>query len=154
MSDSAFNVDEFLAEPHNVQVATNGPTVRTLSYQWEDGCFWIINGPWSKLLGRVQKDPKLALIVDVSDYDSGRVCNVMASGEAVITPYDIPRARRMLRRYHGPDEASWSTAPTDYTSFVRERGPPGAVWLMIKPKVLKAFNFSYASSPFAAKTSS
>ncbi len=60
---ATFDVDAFLAEPRQVQLATNGPTIRTLDYQWEDGCFWIVNGPWTKLLGRIQNDPKVVLIV-------------------------------------------------------------------------------------------
>jgi nitroimidazol reductase NimA-like FMN-containing flavoprotein (pyridoxamine 5'-phosphate oxidase superfamily) len=145
----SFDLNAFLAEPQTVRVATNGPTIRPLWYQWEDGCFWIINGPWAKLYHRILKDPKLALLIDVDERDRGRIYQVMVSGIAEITPYDIPRARRMLHRYLGPDEASWSTAPDDYPGYLREPGPPGAVWLKIKPTTLKTFNFSYVGGPFA-----
>jgi nitroimidazol reductase NimA-like FMN-containing flavoprotein (pyridoxamine 5'-phosphate oxidase superfamily) len=138
-----FDIDAFLAEPLTARVATNGPTVRPLWYHWEDGCFWIINGPWAKLYTRVQRDPAVSLVVDVYERDTGRVLQVIASGEVQITPYDIPRARRMLHRYLGPDEASWSTAPDDYPGYLREPGPPGAVWLKLTPKKLLPFNFSY-----------
>lgn len=144
MFGEPFDVDAFLAEPLTARVATNGPTVRPLWYHWEDGAFWIINGPWAKLFERVQKDPKIALVVDVYERDTGRVLQVMASGAVEITPYDIPRARRMLHRYLGPDEASWSTAPDDYPGYLREPGPPGAVWLKLVPRKLSPFNFSYA----------
>lgn len=151
MSDAGFDIDAFLAEPNIVRLATNGPTVRPLWYQWEEGCFWIINGPWSKMFARLQKDPKVALLVDIFEADTGRVYQVMASGDAVVTPYDIPRARRMLHRYLGPDESSWSTSPDDYPGYLREPGPPGAVWLKIKPTMLRGMNFSYAGSPYAPK---
>ena len=151
MVNACFDVDAFLAEPRQVQLATNGPTIRTLDYQWEEGCFWIVNGPWTKLLGRVQKDPAVALIVDTTDYGAGRIYQVIAYGDAEITPYDIPRARRMLNRYMGPDESRWSTSPTDYPGFLRNGGPPGAIWLKIKPKKMQVFNFSYTSGPYAAK---
>lgn len=150
MVDATFDVDAFLAERHSVRLATNGPTVRPLWYQWEEGSFWILNGPWAKLYGRIQKDPKVALIVDVSEYDTGRVYQVMAHGNAEICPYDIPRARRMITRYLGPDESSWSTSPDNYPAYLQEPGPPGAVWLKIKPAKLLTFNFSYENSPFAA----
>jgi hypothetical protein len=146
MFGPAFDVDAFLAEPQQVYVATNGPTVRPLWYQWEDGCFWMINGPWAKLYARLQKDPKVALMVDVYERDQGRVLQVMASGTVEFTPYDIPRARRMLHRYLGPDEASWSSAPDDYRGYLRDAGPPGAVWLKVKPASMKLFNFSYQKS--------
>lgn len=153
MSDAAFDVDAFLGEAHSVRVATNGPTLRPLWFQWEEGCFWVISGPWAKLFARIQNDPKLALLVDVEEHDRGRIYQVMAQGNAEITPYDIPRARRMLHRYLGPDEASWSTAPDNYPGYLQEPGPPGAVWLKIKPTSLKTFNFSYANGPYAAKGS-
>ena len=151
MKEATFDVEAFLAEPLPVRVATNGPTVRPLWYQWEEGCFWIINGPWAKMYHRLLKDPKIALIIDVNEFDTGRIYQVMASGDAEMTPYDIPRARRMLHRYLGPDEASWSTAPDNYPGYLATPGPPGAVWLKIKPKMFKAFNFSYATSQYAAK---
>ncbi|MET0984469.1 MAG: pyridoxamine 5'-phosphate oxidase family protein [Steroidobacteraceae bacterium] len=141
-----FDVDAFLAEPLTARVATNGPTVRPLWYQWEEGSFWMISGPWAKLFGRVQRDPEISLVVDVYEYDTGRVLQVIASGAAEITPYDIPRARRMLHRYLGPNEASWSTNPDDYPGYLRPPGPPGASWLKLKPRKLLPFNFSYQRS--------
>ena len=149
MSTAAFDVEVFLAEPNIVRLATNGPTIRPLWYQWEQGSFWIINGPWAKLFARLQLDRKVALMIDVGEYVTGRIYQVMAHGDAETMPYDIPRARRMLHRYLGSDEACWSKAPDDYSGYLREPGPPGAVWLKIKPKMFKLFNFSYASSPYA-----
>ena len=151
MSEATFDVDAFLAEPNTVYVAASGPSVRPLWYQWEDGCFWLISGPWAKLFSRLQKDPKLALMIDTTNHTTGRIYQVMVGGEAEMVPYDIPRARRMLHRYLGPDEASWSTAPDNYPGYLQAPGPPGAVWLKIKPKTFKAFNFSYANSAYAAK---
>lgn len=147
MTDTpSFDVDAYLAEPNQIFVATNGPTIRPLWYQWEDGCFWLITGPWAKLFARVQKDPKLALLVDTCDLKTGRILQVMASGTVEFTPYDIPRARRMLHRYLGTDEASWSSEPDDYRGYLRDDGPPGAVWLKIKPTTFKPFNFSYRNA--------
>lgn len=56
----------------------------------------------------------------------------------------------MLHRYPGPDESSWSRAPDDYPGFLREPGPPRAVWLKIEPTWLKTFNFSYGDGPYSA----
>lgn len=142
-----FDLDAFLAEPLIANLATNGPTVRPMDYQWEDGAFWIICGPWARLFERIKKDPMIALVIEVSEYDrGGRILQVMASGSVEITPYDIPRAHRMLTRYHGPDSGQWSTTPTDYPSYLREPGPEGAVWLKLKPRKLLTFNFSYVNS--------
>jgi hypothetical protein len=59
---SSFPVDEFLAQPLTARVATAGPTVRPAWYLWEDGAFWLLSGPWARLLGRVRQDPVLALV--------------------------------------------------------------------------------------------
>ena len=151
MSEYSFDLDAFLAEPRPCQLATNGPTIRTLDFLWEDGCFWIPSGPWAKLLDRVTKDPKVVLIVDTTEYSTGRIYQVVASGDMEVMPYDVARVRRMMTRYMGPDESKWSNSPTDYPGFVRDGGPPGAVLLKLKPKKLVANNFSYTRSPFAAK---
>jgi len=60
-----FDIDAFLAQPLTARVATNGPTVRPTWYLWEDQAFWILTGPWAKLLDRVRADPALALTVEV-----------------------------------------------------------------------------------------
>jgi nitroimidazol reductase NimA-like FMN-containing flavoprotein (pyridoxamine 5'-phosphate oxidase superfamily) len=137
-------VDAFLAEPITAQLATNGPTIRPIWYQWEDGAFWVISGPWAKLFTRVQSDPEIALCVDVGDFAGGRVMQVCAYGTVEVTQYDIERVRRMLHRYLGPDEASWSDSPDDYRAYLRDGGPPGAVLLRLAPRKLIALNFSYA----------
>jgi nitroimidazol reductase NimA-like FMN-containing flavoprotein (pyridoxamine 5'-phosphate oxidase superfamily) len=73
-----FDVDAFLAQPLTARVATNGPTVRPTWYLWEDRAFWILTGPWAKLLGRVTANPVLAVTVDVCDLATGLVRQVIA----------------------------------------------------------------------------
>lgn len=137
-------VDAFLATPITAQLATNGPTIRPMWYQWEGGAFWSITGPWAKLFARVQRDPQIAICVDVGDFDNGHVKQVCAYGDAELADYDVALARRMLHRYLGPDEDSWSDAPDDYRGYLRDGGPPGAKLLRLKPRKLIALDFSYA----------
>ena len=137
-------IEEFLAEPITAQLATNGPTIRSVWFEWQDGAFWIISGPWAKLFTRVQKDPKVALGIDYSDFEGGRVVQVNVYGEVEIRDCDVELVRRMLRRYLGDDEESWSDAPDDYRGYLRDGGPPGAVLLRLEPRKMMGFNFSYA----------
>jgi nitroimidazol reductase NimA-like FMN-containing flavoprotein (pyridoxamine 5'-phosphate oxidase superfamily) len=137
-------VDAFLAEPITAQLATNGPTIRPMWYQWEDGAFWIISGPWAKLFARVQRDPEVALCVDVGDFDTGNIKQVTAYGAVEVHDYDVDLVRRMLHRYLGPDEASWSDAPDDYRAYLAGDGPPGAKLLKLVPRKLIGLNFTYA----------
>jgi hypothetical protein len=141
---SAEEIDEFLAAPITAQLATNGPTIRPVWFQWEGGAFWLISGPWSKLFARVHSDPEVALCVDVGDFESGRVMQVCAYGSVDIRDYDVERVRRILHRYLGPDEESWSGSPDDYRGYLRDGGPPGAKLLRLEPRKLTALNLSYA----------
>ena len=138
-----FDVEAFLAEGIECRLATNGPTVRPMWYQWEDDAFWFISGPHARLFERIQQDPKVSMVIDVYELDTGRVLQVMASGDVEITPYDVDRARRMLVRYLGADESTWSTKPDDYPGYLRDGGPPGAVWLRLRPEKVLTFNFSF-----------
>ena len=138
-----FDAEAFLAEGFECRLATNGPTVRPTWYHWEDEAFWVFSGPHAKLFGRVQKDPMVSLVVDTFELDTGRVLQVMATGNVEIKPYDTDLAHRMLIRYLGDDVSKWSTKPDDYQAYIRDDGPPGAVFLKINPKRLLTFNFSF-----------
>lgn len=137
-------LDTYLARPITCMVATDGPTIRPVWYQWEDGAFWIINGDWAGLKRRVGKNPRLAICVESSDWDSGQVYQVIANGEAEIVDYDVDRGRRLLSRYLGPDTSTWSTEPDNYPGYLETPGPPGIVFLKVVPKKLVGLNFTYA----------
>ena len=51
------DVDDFLAQPLVARVATNGPDVRPVWFLWEDGAFWWLTGPWSRLAEHLRDDP-------------------------------------------------------------------------------------------------
>lgn len=138
-----FDVEAFLQEGNECRLATNGPTVRPTWFHWEDGAFWFISGPHARLYHRIQKDPKISIVIDVFEVDSGRVLQVMATDTVEVTPYDTARAKRMLDRYLGSDESKWSTKPDDYPGYLRDGGPPGVVWLKMVPKRILSFNFSF-----------
>jgi hypothetical protein len=136
-----FDIDAFLAQPLTATVATNGPTIRPLWYLWEGKAFWILSGPWSKLPGRVETDPVLAIAVDVCDTSTGLVRQVIARGRAEIVPFDVPRGRRTLGRYLGPDEDRWDARVRGYLhDDPTERG---TVWIRLRPTSLKAIDLSY-----------
>src|SRR4051794_32039197 len=124
-TEHPFDVDEFLAEGLTARVATNGPTVRPMWYHWEDDHFYLMSGPWAWLFKYVQKTPELAMVIDVCELDVGRIRVVHVKGSIEIVPFDVPRGRRMLHRYLGPDEESWSSDPDDYRAYLAEPGPPG-----------------------------
>ena len=102
-----FDVDMFLAQSLLARVAAAGPSVRAVWFLWEEGCFWWLTGSWARLPAILAEDPRVAVIVDTCDLDSGTVRQVSAHGNAELLAFDPDRARRKLVRYLGPDESTW-----------------------------------------------
>ena len=102
-----FDVDMFLAQSLLARVAAAGPSVRAVWFLWEEGCFWWLTGSWARLPAILAEDPRVAVIVDTCDLDSGTVRQVSARGNAELLAFDPDRARRKLVRYLGPDESTW-----------------------------------------------
>jgi hypothetical protein len=144
MEAHPFEVEAFLAQPLVARVATNGPTVRPVWFLWEDGAFWILTGPWTKLHERVQRDPELALLVDVCDLERGLVRQVVARGAAELRPFDVERGRRKLERYLGPDESAWDERFRRYLHS--DPAELGTVWLHLAPRMLQARDLSYCAA--------
>lgn len=136
-----FDIDAFLAQPLTARVATNGPTVRPTWYLWEDEAFWILTGPWGRLLARVRDDPVVAIVVDVCDTTTGTVQLVIARGDAEVLPFDVPRGRRKLSRYLGADENRWDERFRAYLHDDPDQ--KGTVWVRLRPGSLVARDLSY-----------
>ena len=137
--DPGFDLEGFLARPLVARVACSGPSIRPVWFVWEDGCFWWLTGSWSRLPAILARDPRVALVVDTCELETGRVLQVTAVGEAAAVPFDAARARRKLARYLGPDETTWDedrfglkTLETGSAQFVR-----------LAPQTLRARDLSY-----------
>lgn len=140
-----FDIDAFLAEPLTARIATAGPTVRPVWFLWEEGAFWILTGPWARLFDRVKADPQVAIVVDVCDIASGLVRQVIARGCVEFVDFDVPRGRRKLARYLGPDEDLWDARFTQYLHDAPSQR--GTTWLRLTPESLMAKDLSYSVQP-------
>jgi hypothetical protein len=136
-----FEVDAFLSRPLTARIATNGPTVRPTWFLWEEQAFWILTGPWARLLHRVQANPVIALVVDECNLATGVVRQVIARGQAEILPFDVPRGRRKLTRYLGADETRWDQRFRCY--LLDDPAKAGTSWLRLRPDSLIAKDLSY-----------
>ena len=105
--DEGFDLPRFLAQPLTAHLATAGPSVLPVWFLWEDGAFWWLTGGWSRLTDTLKADPRVALVVDTCHLETGTVLQVEAAGDAEIYQLDRARARRLLRRYLGAEEARW-----------------------------------------------
>ena len=139
MAAHPFDIDAFLAEPLTARLATNGPTIRPVWYQWDDGVFWLMTGPWTKLAERLESDPEIALVVDVCELDTGRILQVVALGAAELLPWDYDRGRQLLARYLGPDERSW---PETYREYMAVPPMEGLILMRLDPRALRALDYS------------
>ena len=101
------SVEEFLSRPLVARLATAGPTIRPIWFLWESGAFWWITGGWSDLERSVSADPRVALLIDTCDLDTGEILQVTAAGTAEVLPLSRDIAFRALARYLGPDPSSW-----------------------------------------------
>lgn len=141
---SSFDMDQFLAQPLTARIATNGPTVRPVWYLWEEGAFWVLTGPWARLMRRVERDPEVALVVDECNLASGLVRQVIARGRAELTPFDVPRGRRKLTRYLGPDESRWDAR---FRAYLHDDPTSrGTTWLRLQPTTLVTDDLTYDTS--------
>jgi hypothetical protein len=141
MTANEFEIDAFLSRPLTARIATNGPTVRPVWFLWEEHAFWILTGPWAKLLHRVQHDSAIALVVDECNLVTGSVRQVIARGQAEILPFDVPRGRRKLTRYLGTDEQCWDQRFLAY--LLDDPAKKGTTWLRLRPDSLIAKDLSY-----------
>ena len=141
-----FDVEGMLNEGIECSVAASGPSIRPTWFQFEDGYFWIISGPHTRLYHRVLKEPKVSILVNASDNVSGRMQQIIATGNATVedAPYNTERAERMLKRYMGDDISKWSTTPDNFPEYLKPGGPGGGCcWLRVKTKRLLCFDFSF-----------
>ncbi|MFC6904967.1 pyridoxamine 5'-phosphate oxidase family protein [Halalkalicoccus tibetensis] len=104
----AVDIETFLARPLFCFLATaspEGPRVSPLWYLWEDEAIWIVVNPELKSYPeRVENDPRTALAVVDFDASRGLVQHVGMRGEASVEAFDPGRAKRLFRRYLGPEE--------------------------------------------------
>jgi nitroimidazol reductase NimA-like FMN-containing flavoprotein (pyridoxamine 5'-phosphate oxidase superfamily) len=136
--DEGFDLGRFLAQPLTAHVAAAGPSVRPIWFLWEDGAFWWLTGGWSRLTATLKNDPRVALVVDTCHLDTGTVLQVTAEGEAEIYQLDRERARRLLRRYLGGEEARWPPRFAEGTFH-----DPATRLIRLEPARLTARTLSY-----------
>ncbi|MBA3328153.1 MAG: pyridoxamine 5'-phosphate oxidase family protein [Solirubrobacterales bacterium] len=135
--DAGFDLDEFLQRPLIARVATAGPTVRPVWYLWEDRVFWWLTGGWSRLPVIVERDPRVAVVVDTCNLQTGQVLQVTARGSAELLAFDASRARRWGRRYLGAHEGRWDRF--EHGVF----DDPSTRFVRVVPVALRARDLSY-----------
>ena len=106
-----FEIGAFLARPLFAHLATasqDGPRESPVWFLWEDGALWLIGNQSDSFPKRLRAEPRCALgIVDL-DLEKGTLRHVGIRGLATIEPLEPNRLVRLLQRYLGNDERTWS----------------------------------------------
>ncbi len=106
------DLDAFLARPLFAHLATaspDGPRESPVWFLWEDASLWIIGSRRDDTFPtRLEQEPTCALGIVDFEPARGLVQHVGMRGRGVIVPFERERARRLLRRYIGTDEAHWN----------------------------------------------
>jgi Pyridoxamine 5'-phosphate oxidase len=142
------DIDEFLGRPlfaHLATVAEQGPRESPVWFLWEAETVWIIGSRTSdRFPQRIAEQPRCALgIVDFEPV-SGLVQHVGMRGHATIEPFDVQRARRLLRRYLGDDEPAWDPR---FRKTLTNPADEDNVLVRLKPETLVARDVSYTPAP-------
>jgi hypothetical protein len=143
-TDSPFDIDSFLAQPLTARLATGGPTIRPVWFVWEKETFWTLTGRWSKLSEVIEKDPKVALLVDTCDLATGKTLQVQARGSMEFAKFDRPRCQRFLAKYLGPDSNLWEPNFRQYMEEPEEAQEKR--WLVLRPSRMWARDVSFTGS--------
>lgn len=136
-------MDEFLGRPlfaHLGSVSVEGhPRVSPVWFLWEEEAIWILGNRRSDTFpDRVAGEPRCALAIEDYDRTHGTVQHVGMRGLATIEPFDTSRAKRLLRRYLGPDEAQW-----DGIRFIDSLAEPDNVLVRVEPETTVVRDVSY-----------
>jgi Pyridoxamine 5'-phosphate oxidase len=114
-----FQLEAFLERLLVARLATsgrNGPTVRPVWYPWEQQRFWFLTGSWSSLERLVQRDPRVALVIDTCDLSTGEIWSPLAAMYI--------RHRLIATEPVGGAVDTWGpTKPMAAVSLERLRGP-------------------------------
>ena len=137
--EADFDLDRFLSEPLVARVAAAGPSVRAVWFLWEDGAFWWLTGSWSRLPSILKADPRVALLVDTCELETGDVLQLSAEGDAEIYQLDPGRACRILQRYLGVNASRWPERFKGSTFH-----DPATRMIRLVPSSLRARDLSYA----------
>ena len=130
-------IDAFLAEERTCRVATmgtSGPHATPLWYVWLDGSLWLTSLSRSQRWTDLQKDPRIAVVVDAGvAYDELRGVELRGTVEVV---GDVPRTDTPVPELEGPEQAFADR----YTGGVIVRDGRHA-WLRLTPEKITSWDF-------------
>jgi hypothetical protein len=130
-------VDAFLAEQRTCRVATvgpNGPHATPLWFVWHGGALWLTSLARSRRWADLQRDPRLAAVVDAGEgYAELRGVELRGRVEVV---GEVPRAGQPVPELDGPERAF---ADKYGVGVLEHDGRHG--WLRLTPEKITSWDF-------------
>lgn len=108
----SFDPEEVLRLPLMANLATlcpEGPRNAPVWFHWEEGALWLLGGRDGSSVRRIEADPRVAVEIVHYDNASGVLAHLGFRGRARVLPMDPALFRRLLKRYLGPDPATWNS---------------------------------------------
>ncbi len=137
------DLDEFLSRSLFAHLATAsefGPRESPVWFLWEGGVIWIIrNGKTDSFPARIAREERCAIGIVDFDPSNGLVQHVGFRGRATVHSFDKDRARRLLVRYLGEDEAEWDSR------FRETLTNPHNVLIRFEPETAVVRDLSYTT---------
>ncbi|MCB0193603.1 MAG: pyridoxamine 5'-phosphate oxidase family protein [Anaerolineae bacterium] len=109
--DHDFDIDLFLQRPliaHLATMSEDGARESPVWFLWEDNAIWLVGNTRDSFPKRIQADGRCAIGLVDFDLEGGLLQHVGLRGNATVVPLDQARLYRLLRRYLGDDQSSWS----------------------------------------------
>jgi hypothetical protein len=132
---------EFLTRPlvaHLATVSADGPRETPVWFLWEDGAMWLIGDRKNDSFPRrIEGDSRWDIGIVDFNKESGFMQHIGLRGRANIEPLELERAKRLLRRYLGEDQANW---PPRYLHVLEN---PDSLFVRFEPEIAVARDQSY-----------
>jgi hypothetical protein len=145
------DLDTFLARPLFAHLATAsqwGPRESPVWFLWEGNAIWIIGSRRNDSFpARIERDGRCAIGIVDFDPSSGLVQHVGFRGRAALVPFDVGRARRLLRRYLGEAEDHWDQR---FRATLADPRVEDNVLVRFDPETAVARDVSYVPASIAA----
>jgi len=140
---TGFDPERVLALPLMANLATlspDGPRNAPVWFLWEDGALWMPGSTGGSSTARLAADPRVAVEIVKFDNDAGVLLHLGLRGRAEVVAMDVPRFRRLLAKYLGPDESAWNPW---FIETVARFDDPGGRFIRLVPDSVFTHNASF-----------
>jgi hypothetical protein len=131
-------IDAFLAEEHVCRVATlgsAGPHATPLWYVWHEGALWLTSLARSQRWTDLERDPRIAVVVDAGGADYSQLRGVELRGRVEVVG-EVPRTGEPCPELDGPEQAFAGRYAGGHVGYDGRHA-----WLRLIPEKITSWDF-------------